>query len=357
MEDKKRNIDQILLNKAYDKLSAEEFLIVKKEFNSEKEYTELRAMLLAATNELASAEEIEPKSSTKDVLMKEFTRVHPAMGSSAGGLGFLFPKGRAFYQQPGYQLLAVAAVLVLIFTIYPKLTGNMTSDKEVAQHNVEPPKMDKAEKKENKIAETPVEEKSEIEATEKDLMKENMQTVDQTLAGTTEEQKPEINNGYTNFKTADEGGAKDKSFASDGLVGADDELATVQEKPMYAPAVADDEADNIDYWDNSNTDETALATESATTGSYDYNANENTSGNNEGGNTLDLDANAGAVAQNEIALAEEEETIDNVSVLEASKNSQKYRNNKKSDATDIPVKKVKSLSENAELIDLFYTAM
>lgn len=362
MEETKRNIDKILLNKAYNELSAEEFLVVKKEISSESEYNDLRAMLIAASNELANVVEIEPKAATKNLLMKEFTRVHPAIGSRAGGLGFLFPKGRSFYQQPGYQLIAVAAVIILIFTIYPRLTGNMTSDNEVAQHNVKQPEEIPTKTQEDATGETTTKDIPEIEATEKEIITEEFKTVDQTIAGTTEVQKSEAANGDMNYTSSDLGGSKDKEINYDGTLANINEISNIEEAPVYAPESLTDEENNSYYWDSAADSDDAVALESTlSTGAADdlYKVSENNSSNGgEYRNTNELDANAGAVAvDSEFAMAEQEEVSDEIFKVSANKNIQKSRADKKSDASDLPIKKVKSLSENAELIDLFYTAM
>lgn len=358
MENKEKNIDQILLSKAYNELSAEEFLAIKGEIKSESEYNDLRTMLIAASEEIACAEEIEPRTATKDFLMKEFARVHPATRTSAGGLGFLFPKGRAFYQKPGYQLIAVAAILVLIFTIFPKISTDGTSDNDMAQHKVSEPSPSK--NADTKVAETQKED-AEAESSgemvmEKDLSNEQESMLDQTIAITNPEYKTEKEKNVQLKGTA-EGGSKDKVFASDGFSNNNASNEAFMNNPIAEESMDDAVADEKLNTPYESTVMTGASNDLDIANSSNIFGNVNTSDIGDGNGTSN--GSGSGFEDSEIAMTSEMESLEEApaNMQTISKTTNKERANKKDDMAPTLVKKSKSLAENAELIDLFYTAM
>lgn len=359
MDQKEKHIDEILLNKSYNELSAEEFLTIKKEeINSESEYNDLRTMLLAATKELSSAEEIEPQSETKAFLMKEFTRLHPATNSRSGGLGFLFPKERVFYQQPGYQLLAIAAVLVLVFTIYTKLGGEVTSSENVAQHNAEEPQP--AMKDTGKL----VSEETGAESKNKNIVIGDSETSVETTPTLSLDQSLKSETGKSDIDLlVKEKQEQEQDFAYTPVSGNSDGAVNKQGQQPAPPITTTDELSSTFSWDNTaDKDDELLSDESTLSGNTNGDAKleKNNLADNEGTSTIETDAytDAGIYKASEIAMADVAESKEEISLEVMAENDQKDRAGKKMDAADLPaVKKVKSLAENAELIDLFYTAM
>lgn len=356
MDQKEKHIDEILLNKSYNELSAEEFLAIKKEeINSESEYNDLRSMLLAATKELSSAKEIEPKSETKAFLMNEFTRLHPATDSRSGGLGFLFPKGRAFYQQPGYQLLAIAAVLVLVFTIYTKLGQDVTSGENVAKHSAEEPKPSMKDTgklvSEGTVAESNNNDVS-IEDSEANDEISKTSAIDQSLKNETGQSDEDL---VVKEK-------QEQDFTYSAMASSSDGISSEQEE-QPAPSISTmNEVSSTFSWDDeSDKDNEPQNNKSTLSGNnIGYIELEKNQVNDEETSTIETDANTGAgiYKASEIAMADAAESKEEISLDAVAESYEKDRSGKKMDAADLPaVKKVKSLAENAELIDLFYTAM
>jgi hypothetical protein len=356
MENTNINIDQLLLTKSYNELTEAERLALKDSVQSERDFNDLKTMLIAATKELQSAEEIAPKSETKAFLMKEFARVHPATQSGAGGLGFLFPKDRAFYQKPGYQLIAVAAVVILIFTIYPNLTGGMTGDGDMAQHEVSEPTATTEEKSvEGETAEEIADEDTEVTVTDQEVL-------DQTLANNNQEVTDEVNKGFMALESP-----SDKSegnvYADGVMMDATNELmADMEEEEIYPPIISEVEAPEEYDWasDNGGADDLAVAGNNTTENNAendDLYYKESEANEVANAPVVAMDVATGGAEGKDLASAEESEAMETQTLMEVvSAKVEKSRVNKKSDLAPT-VKTVKSLAENSELIDLFYTAM
>ncbi|MCB9195320.1 MAG: hypothetical protein H6598_03765 [Flavobacteriales bacterium] len=344
METNDKNIDQILLNRKYNDLTPEELLLVKKEITSESEYNDLRTMLLAAQKEILSSEELEPKASTKDFLMKEFTKIHPAMQTNtrAGGLGFLFPKGKAFYQKPGYQLIAVAALLVLIFTIYPKLSSNMTSNEDVAINSTGEQKNKNTDLKEE--IEPVSKEKSEITEEIQGKKPLEQESADQITTGSSESLKSDLNLSAASYNwDNNDDSSIDIIVIADGTFAVEDALASDE-------ILAEQPASNTSEFESSKSPVTETVATGGVDSDYYRNQTNNSVNNTVADNMMDMAANEVVSADKEA-----EESLNATPAL--AKVEEKDRSNKKSDFSSPPVKTIKSLAENAELIDLFYTAM
>lgn len=355
MENNNRNIDHILINKKYNELSAEEFLVIKDEIPTESEYNDLRAMLIAAEKELKSAQEIEPKESTKAFLMNEFSKMHPATRTSAGGLGFLFPKDRAFYQKPGYQLLAVAAVVILIITIFPKLNADMNSNEDVAQHEVKEPKEGISKQKEGADTDKVIDSSN---TDELDSVLEEGKTpsspviVDENIPASEEVKSIEESAGY-HYENINQGDSKDV-VSTVTVVTTGDLVSVVESEKGEEPALVPSIEEPLDDMEEMN----ELAVEIPNTG-----------GNTDDGyfnyasvpaNNSENNVNANESTVYDMSISGDSDPMESTEELASStslmKNVAKERADKKTDVSP-PVKTVKSLAENAELIDLFYTAM
>lgn len=337
MENKERHIDKILLSKTFEQLTAEEHILVKKEIPTEAEYNDLREMLIAAEASISGIEEIEPKSSTKTFLMNEFVRVHTALQPSKGGLGFLFPSDKAFYQKPGYQLLAIAAVLVLIFTIYPKLTGGITNNDDLAQHNVE------KEVKKIDVLNTEESASSNQENTEEMVFLDNEANLAEEKADLTQ---PETENNLIG-KLKQEQPA---SFASEGSTVVISELANVstfeaEDAMMPSPVTDKDISLDLAVAEEEIADE---STNAIIAGNNNYKASDD--------NNSEIDNSSGYVfSQTDDSDIKESESLEKTELSGSVNTVARAVESKKS--VSVTVKKSKSLAENSELIDLFYTAM
>ncbi|MCB9196023.1 MAG: hypothetical protein H6600_08500 [Flavobacteriales bacterium] len=334
MENKERNIEDILLKKAYHELTAEEYLAIKETITSETEYNDMRTILFASIAYLDKIEEIEPKNSTEKFLMEEFSRIHPAKSDQSMGLGFLFPKGRSFYQQPGFQILAIAAMLVLIFTIYPKLS-NKDSNGELAYHQTVPSKdkgMPLAERKdsspitvadgilESEEINDQINDQSVIvqnNKTEYKNLNSTLRLEDEALKKSTIEEKPSMNFATNNetYPVNTEGSGSGLASTVSGNTNTISSKTSSGIDAVSEKIIAEDfdkESDNY------------LATTPAVNEMADDEINNNSNANIGNNGAINIERTVSAAKK------------------------------------DIPaplVKKSKSLAENSELIDLFYTAM
>lgn len=118
------DIEFYLLNFEYKELDEEQLALVSEEIKSEAEYNSLRNFMLAATSE--KDEGIIPPPAIKANLMQEFAKAHSNGFWASTGL-FLFPKNKPAYAKPGVQLLAIAASIVLIFTVFVNYENKQTN--------------------------------------------------------------------------------------------------------------------------------------------------------------------------------------------------------------------------------------
>lgn len=353
MNKENRHIEMIMLKKAYHELSAEEFLVVKDVISSENEYNDMRAMLLSSINLWDQMEEIEPKKETGEVLMSEFLKTYPARQDRAGGLGFLFPSGKSFYQKPGYQILAVAAMIVLIFTIYPKLSGKQ-EDGNVALH------------------ETSVEEEKFVPTEKKDLNTEpNLsQQFMENESMNEQEAVTETSNQASSGAFKGQNEVLNKEKASDGIANYD---ISVNDKSKSSDASKDQESKpvtpNLDMEFSSNAGAVAdeIIMEETEEEKYKEIASSATppvmaEKSNNNGETFDrlTDEDDDSYLNESIALDQKtnKATSSQPGVSESNQLFGRTAANKKEAAEKVSViKKSKSLAENQELIELFYTAM
>ncbi len=309
------DIENIFLHKDYHELSADEKLAIEDIANNEASFNDTKLMMSSIQNYLNDIPEISPKKESKDELIATFKKIRPAATEKTVGLGFLFPKDKAFFQKPGFQILAAAAVLVFIITIFNNtiLTKN---DTELAQNQN---KVKEEEVKPSEAQITNINEEGENE--------ENQNEESTNVTGITE--KTEKSQLSQNTKIEENKIEKTKNETAEGTSDyyAEDMALTESKKSDFAEFgdeflsstnVIKDEIEELD--DNIAINETT---------------------------TLDNLSNIPS-SNAMVAIASEESE----SKASMDKNASKKRLNN----VNTP-KLSKTLSENAELINLFYTAM
>ena len=112
------DVEFYLLNREYNELSSVELAIVNEHVESEQEFNEMKAVLMGVGNFFKEDRELEPNPAIKAALLKEFDKQQPVRVYWLNGiLVSLFPKEKKFFQQPGMQLIGLAASVLLIVTI------------------------------------------------------------------------------------------------------------------------------------------------------------------------------------------------------------------------------------------------
>jgi hypothetical protein len=126
MEDRnisKMDVEFYLLNREYNKLNSDELAIVNEHVESEQEFNEMKAVLMGVGNFFKAEKELEPNPAIKAALLKEFDKQKPAGAYWLNGIFVsLFPNEKKIYQKPGIQLIGLAASVLLIVAI--GLNGN-----------------------------------------------------------------------------------------------------------------------------------------------------------------------------------------------------------------------------------------
>ena len=121
MEDRNRSkmdVEFYLLNREYNELSSDELAIVNEHVESEQEFNEMKAIVMGVGNFFKEEKELEPNPAIKAALLKEFDKQQPARAYWLNGIFVsLFPKEKKIYQKPGMQLIGLAASVLLIVTI------------------------------------------------------------------------------------------------------------------------------------------------------------------------------------------------------------------------------------------------
>ena len=308
------DIENIFLHKDYHELSADEKLAIEDIANNEASFNDTKLMMSSIQNYLNDIPEISPKKESKDELIATFKKIRPAATEKSVGLGFLFPKDKAFFQKPGFQILAAAAVLVFIITIFNN-TIFTKNDTELAQNqnevkeevkSSEPQNTNENEEGENEeyLNEKSTNATGITENTEKSQLSQNTKIEENKIEKTKNETAEGTSDYYAEDMALTE--SKKSDFAEFG-----DEF-------LSSRNVIKDEIEELD--DNIAINETT---------------------------TLDNLSNIPS-SNAMIAIATEESE----SKASMDKNASKKRSNN----VNTP-KLSKTLSENAELINLFYTAM
>lgn len=119
MKEIDENIDQLILSKPYKALSEKERKAVKAFVADEKEYNSFRAMLIAATQQINIEDELIPNPAIRSKLIADFEQYRPALGyQKKKRNGGFFPKGTPIYKMPGVQFLAVAASIAVLIGVF-----------------------------------------------------------------------------------------------------------------------------------------------------------------------------------------------------------------------------------------------
>ncbi|GEM_PF-6771345 len=131
----KEDIEYYLINKEYHELNADELGFISSEVKSEKEFNQLKKLMISLVEDKSNETIIEPDPAIKTALMKEFSnksKINKVWYNSL--LIQLFPKEKSFYQMPGIQIAGVAASLLLVLNIF--LTNDpINNENQVAVNN------------------------------------------------------------------------------------------------------------------------------------------------------------------------------------------------------------------------------
>lgn len=166
------DMEQILLNKNYDDLTATELDEIKDFVSSKEEFNIMKSTLKNVKTSFGVEEEIVPVDSAKQNLMKIFEQKH----------GKVIPmnKPRPFYLNPVFQVGVAALFILGIIYFYPKAENeSMTAmnDETKEESASEDKEMETAEGKEESPAEeTMTSEELKNAETEEDLVEENIPT-------------------------------------------------------------------------------------------------------------------------------------------------------------------------------------
>lgn len=213
----KKDIEFYLLNFEYKELNDEQLDIVSKEIKSENEYNSLRNFMLTLTSE--KEEGIIPPPAIKASLMQEFAKANNSGFWATTGL-FLFPKDKPAYAKPGMQLLAIAASIVLIFTVFVDFEQKQSdvamneavNEEQPIHQNQKNAELEKTLEEGEAVSETPEEPKMfDKESNQESLIVDAEEEMTNALSGEKELRKEEpISNGET--LTTDQSYAGNTSF-------------------------------------------------------------------------------------------------------------------------------------------------
>ncbi len=131
----KEDIEYYLIHKEYQELTPDELGFISSEVKSEKEFNQLKSLMLSLFDNKTNEPEIEPDPALKSVLMKKFSeksKINKIWYNTL--LIQLFPKEKSIYQMPGIQLAGVAASLLLIINIF-LLNDPIKKENQVAVNN------------------------------------------------------------------------------------------------------------------------------------------------------------------------------------------------------------------------------
>ena len=141
------NVEDIIKNKAYFELNAEELEAVKEYATTEEEYEDMKWFLLNV-GEAVQASKIEASADLKGRVMETLTATTKSKGSWMNStVVFLFPQDKRFYQKPAFQMFVAAAIIILgIFIVDPfrgmdetsGLAMNEDKQEEIASVEEEP---------------------------------------------------------------------------------------------------------------------------------------------------------------------------------------------------------------------------
>ncbi len=332
-----KNIDQIILLKGYHELSSAEKNAIKDIAVTEAEFNDAKRMLQLIESQILDIEDITPKNETKDYLISEFNRIRPAKAERPSGLGIFFPSNKPFHQKLGVQIIAAAAVLLLIVTLFIPRGNDLTHQKVTAM----------TEKKNVVSEETLIKSEEKIIVAESDLENKELETNTDLEA---------IDEKSKNEQTIEKTIAKDEKPASPVVVDVLDYAAnTTSEKiegnkPTVSDiSILDSEEIDDDYVSDGLASE--VLNEVDKTSKKDISSNQNM--------TVQTGA-AATMVTDEVAVSEDLYDTDLAvapAMAETSVFNRKADSKLNESANKSPVKLSKTLAENKELIKYFYTAM
>ena len=113
------DIEELLIQKEYDALSAEERKFVDSQIENSSEYSELRNTLLTIKKIAQEEQAILVSPSIKEELLEKFENNKSKAGwFSLNSIGeFLFPSNTALFRKPGLQFALAGALLLLVVNI------------------------------------------------------------------------------------------------------------------------------------------------------------------------------------------------------------------------------------------------
>lgn len=116
MENTIENIDLVILEKAYHELSAEEKTAVNEFIANEQEYNDFKLMLSAVRAQYKEEVDIAPNPQIKEKLLADFQKFSPAVSynNPKMGLAYFFPNEKGLFNKPGVQILMAAAGIALL---------------------------------------------------------------------------------------------------------------------------------------------------------------------------------------------------------------------------------------------------
>lgn len=131
------NINELILQKSFDKLTVEEKEKALAHSGTEEQYTSLRSTLLAITTSFSIEEEVSVDQELKSDLLNQFEK---KFGTSTNRVKIV-----PLYRKPFFQLAVAASVAILVIFSMPFITGSsekqgqlaMTADKKENSTNPE----------------------------------------------------------------------------------------------------------------------------------------------------------------------------------------------------------------------------
>jgi hypothetical protein len=121
------NINELIMQKSFNELSADEKKKAVEYAGSEAHYNTLRATLLAITTSFGSEEEVYADANVKNDLMNQFEK---KFGKENNRVKII-----PFYRKPLFQLAAAASIALLIFFSFPLLNSNQEKQGQLAMNS------------------------------------------------------------------------------------------------------------------------------------------------------------------------------------------------------------------------------
>ncbi len=328
MSHKDQNIDQLFLKKTFHELTQNEKKEISEIATTEAEFNDVKMMLIAIEKEISSIKDIEPKSSTKEHLISEFNKIRPTKTVRPKmGLGILFPSEKSFFQKPGIQILAIAAIVVLIFTLFIPSKDVLKEQSDTAQVS-----------KKNVLDEDKIV-KETIPTKNEEVKKiENADSSMENLSKITDPMETNAEKSAVIDKTYPSPVSANKNTASDVIVEASTIPSTYEAEEDVASEVIN--LDNIDIQNEDSKDISAPAADEVLAPVAT-------------GNTHDL--------LEDFAVVEEMTDDSDITALVQKNKKVRQMSEPVLESSDLntknTIKTSKTLSENKELIKYFYTAM